>query len=282
MLFCAPPGWRAILGHPGASGGPVGAEGSTGRPDVPIQPTMSERHTTGSRIVAARETKGLSLRRAARRLNVSPRALRGWERGRSDVPLAVRQAMAVLYGTAPQYLVPDRPAAVDRDQASAVLRIGSVAFTLEHSDDDTLRRFLSAVREERGLAPGAPLKVRDSDAALLADILGGSPEEITRTLQRLLGVSEPEAAEFSRWIFGRTAVAGVFALGITAGLAGTAAFANTGAGANPPASTSPATAIIAEHHSDGSGEIDRSDPNWAVIGDAAVLYRSDVPPNPAP
>jgi transcriptional regulator with XRE-family HTH domain len=240
---------------------------------------MSERHTTGSRIVAARETKGLSLRRAARRLNVSPRALRGWERGRNDVPLAVRQAMAVLYGTAPQYLVPDRPAVVDRD-GSAVLRIGSVAFTLEHSDDDTLRRFLAAVREERGLAPGAPLKVRETDAALLADILGGSPDEITATLQRVLGVSRPEAEEFSRWIFGRTAVAGVFALGITTGLAVTA-FAGGAAPAHEP-SSSPATAAIAEHRADPGAEIDRSDPNWAVIADAAVLYRSDVPPNPAP
>jgi len=243
---------------------------------------MSERHTTGSRIVAARETKGLSLRRAARRLNVSPRALRGWERGRTDVPLAVRQAMAVLYGTAPQYLVPERPRVIDRDQGSAVLRIGSVAFTLEHSDDDTLRRFLAAVREERGLAPGAPLKVRETDAALLADILGGSPEEITRTLQRVLGVSESEANEFSKWIFGRTAVAGVFALGITTGLAVTAAYGGAGSPATPAPANSPATATIAEHHPDGSGDIDRSDPNWAVIGDAAVLYRSDVPPNPGP
>jgi len=245
---------------------------------------MSERHITGVRIIAAREAKGLSLRRAARRLNVSPRALRGWERGRADVPLAVRQAMAVLYGTAPQYLVPERPATVERDNGSAVLRIGSVAFTLEHSDDDTLRRFLSAVREERGVAPGAPLKVRESDAALLADILGGSPEEISRTLQRLLGVSESEAADFSRWIFGRTAVAGVFALGLTAGLAGTAAFAGA-APSGPSGSPAPATTVIAERHPEAgsvSGGQGHDDPNWAEIGDAAVLFRDGSTQNPAP
>ncbi len=242
---------------------------------------MSERHTTGSRIVAAREAKGLSIRRAARRLNVSPRALRGWERGRADVPLAVRQAMAVLYGTAPQYLIPDRPAAVSRDSGTAVLRIGSVAFTLEHSDDDTLRRFLSAVREERGVAAGAPLKVRESDAALLADILGGSADEITRTLQRLLGVSESEAADFSRWIFGRTAVAGVFALGLTAGLAGVTAFASPGHTGG--ASSAPATSVIAERHAEaGPAAAGHDDPNWAEIGDAAVLYRDGSTQNPAP
>ena len=243
---------------------------------------MSERHTTGGRIVAAREAKGLSIRRAARRLNVSPRALRGWERGRSDVPLAVRQAMAVLYGTAPQYLIPERPVAVERDNGTAVLRIGSVAFTLEHSDDDTLRRFLSAVREERGAAAGAPLKVRESDAALLADILGGSADEITRTLQRLLGVSEPEAAEFSRWIFGRTAVAGVFALGLTAGLAGATAFAPTGPAGG--ATSAPATSVIAERHAEASpaAGAGHDDPNWAEIGDAAVLYRDGSTQNPAP
>lgn len=242
---------------------------------------MSERHTTGSRIIAARETKGLSIRRAARRLNVSPRALRGWERGRTDVPLAVRQAMAALYGTAPQYLVPERPTTVERDNGAAVLRIGSVAFRLEHSDDETLRRFLSAVREERGLAPGAALKVREADAALLADILGGSAEEITRTLQRLLGVSETEAADFSRWIFGRSAVAGVFALGLTAGLAGTAAFAANAPAATPGGSNPPVAAVVAVHQPDTSPEAaDQAGPNWAVIGDAAVLYRDGSTQNP--
>jgi transcriptional regulator with XRE-family HTH domain len=244
---------------------------------------MSERHTTGGRIIAARETKGLSLRRAARRLNVSPRALRGWERGRTDVPLAVRQAMAVLYGTAPQYLVPERPSTVERDSGTAVLRIGSVAFKLEHSDDETLRRFLAAVREERGLAPGAALKVRDADAALLADILGGSAEEITRTLRRLLGVSETEAADFSRWIFGRSAVAGVFALGLTAGLAGTVAFAGHAPASTPGSSNAPATAVIVAHQADASAAAgSHSDPNWAEIGDAAVLFRDGSTQNPTP
>jgi hypothetical protein len=189
--------------------------------------------------------------------------------------------MAVLYGTAPQYLVPERRAAVERDQNTAVLRIGSVAFTLEHSDDETLRRFLASVREERGLAAGAPLKVRESDAALLADILGGSPDEITRTLQRLLGVSESEAADFSRWIFGRTAVAGVFALGLTTGLAGTAALAASASPATTPAT--PAAAVFVEHGGDtGPGAGQSVDPNWAVIGDAAVLYRDGTTGPSAP
>src|SRR5687768_7785991 len=57
---------------------------------------MSERRSTGNRVFAAREAKGLSLRRAARRLGVSPRTLRGWERGREDIPYLVRQAMVRL------------------------------------------------------------------------------------------------------------------------------------------------------------------------------------------
>jgi len=174
---------------------------------------MSKNRTTPSRLLAAREGKGLSLWRAARRLGVGPRELRGWEQGRDDVPLAVRQAMAALYGTAPQYLVPDRPTAVERDGATVVLRIGSVAFSLQGSDDDTLRLFLAAVREERGLAPGAPLQVRDTDAALLAETLGGSTEEIARTLSRLLGMNDDEASELSRWMFERTVLAGVLGLG---------------------------------------------------------------------
>jgi hypothetical protein len=192
--------------------------------------------------------------------------------GRADVPLAVRQGMAALYGTAPQYLVPERPTAVERDPATAVIRIGSVTLTLQHTDDATLRTFLAAVREERGLAPGAPMAIRESDAALLADVLGGSAEEIARTLQRLLGVKESEAVELGRWLFGRTAVAGVLALGLTAaGAAGTVAFASS-----PPAG--PAVAS-----SSPSSEVHQPvDPNWAEIGDAAVLWRDQAPTDPAP
>ena len=242
---------------------------------------MSERRTTGSRFVAAREAKGLSIRRAARRLGVSPRALRGWEHGRTDVPLAVRQAMAVLYGTAPQYLVPDRPSSVVRDGASAVIRIGSVAFSLQRSDDESLRAFLTAVREERGVAPGAPLAIRETDAALLAEVLGGSADDIVGTLQRLLGVSERDAVDFSRWIFSRTAIAGVLALGISAGVVGNAAFASAHPGGGGSSNGVPA-AVSMPHQSDGSAEAGEpthpAGPNWAVIGDAAVLRREDVAP----
>ncbi len=243
---------------------------------------MSKRRSTGSRFVAAREAKGLSVRRAARRLGVSPRALRGWEHGRTDVPLAVRQSMAVLYGTAPQYLVPDRPTSVERDGVAAVIRIGSVTFALKRSDDESLRAFLTAVREERGVTPGAPLAIRETDAALLAEALGGSAEDIVATLRRLLGVSERDAADFSRWIFSRTAVAGVLALGLTAGLAGNAAFASNASADGGGTTGSPAAAVSVQQPSDGNPELgrpaDTDDPNWAVIGDAAVLRREDVQP----
>ena len=123
---------------------------------------MSERRTTGTRVFAAREAKGLSLRRAARRLGVSPRTLRGWERGREDIPFAVRQAMVKLYGMDPAQLIPERPGreAAGRDADSQTIRIGSVSFTAHDADDDSLRAFLAAVRQERGLAPGARLAVR--------------------------------------------------------------------------------------------------------------------------
>lgn len=181
---------------------------------------MSKGQTIGSRALAAREAKGWSLWRAARRLKVGPMELRRWESGREDIPLSVRQTMAVAYGTAPQYLVPDRPTAVEQDADRAVIRIGSVAFTLDRSDDDTLRRFLASVREERGVVPGAPIRVRESDAAFLADLLGGTGEDISRSLRRLLGLSEVEADEFSRWVFGNTAVAAVLAGDISAAVGG--------------------------------------------------------------
>lgn len=228
---------------------------------------MSERRLTGGRVLAAREAKGLSLRRAARRLGVSPRVLRGWERGREGIPFAVRLSMVDLYGIPRQELAPDRPARAERDAANGTIRIGSVTFTATGSDDDALRAFLSAVREERGLAAsGTALPVRESDATLLAELLGGTAEDIVRNLQRLLGVSENEAVELGRWMFRRTAIAGALAMGIAAGVV-------VGSGslsANPPAAA-------AEGISTTTAVAPSVDPNWAVIGDAAVLWNDKVP-----
>ena len=228
---------------------------------------MSERRSTGSRVFAAREEKGLSLRRAARRLGVSPRVLRGWERGREDIPFATRQAMVKLYGLAPEVLVPERPGrgAAGRDERSGTIRIGSVTFTAQDANDDSLRSFLAAVRQERGLAPDAPLAVRASDAEMLAELLGGTAEEIVRNLQRLLGVDEREAVELSRWMFRRTAIAGALAVGLAAGVIATGTFSN------PPAANAAGISTSAP------GNAVTVDPDWAEIGDAAVLWNPSVP-----
>ncbi len=115
------------------------------------------------------------------------------------------------------------------------------------------------------MAAGAKLAMRASDAALLAELLGGSPEEIVRSLQRILGVGEKEAVELGRWMFRRTAIAGALAMGLAAGVVATGTLS-----ANP--SPAGATEVTV---SDQSG--DRLDPNWAEIGDAAVLWRHEVP-----
>ena len=233
---------------------------------------MSERHTTGIRVAAAREAKDLSLRRAARRLGVSPRALRGWERGREPIPYAVRLAMVDLYGIPRQEIAPDRPARAEQDAATGMIRIGSVSFiptgSPSDADDDSLRAFLAAVRRERGLASGAALQVRESDAVLLAELLGGTADAIVRNLQRLLGVNEAEAVELGRWMFRRTAVAGALALGLAAGVVGAGTFS-----AHPPAAGADGISSTSSAPAAASPE----DPNWAVIGDAAVLWNDKVP-----
>ena len=219
---------------------------------------------TGSRALAAREAKGLSLRRAARRLGVSPRVLRGWERGRESIPYATRLSMVDLYGIPRQEIAPDRPTRAEQD-ANGTIRIGSVTFSATGADDDSLRAFLSSVRRERGLASGAHLQIRESDATLLAELLGGTAEDVIRNLQRLLGVSEKEAVELGRWMFRRTAMAGALAI-IAAGVViGSGTFS-----ANPPAASADqiSTTIV------GMSSVD---PNWAEIGDAAVLWNDKVP-----
>ncbi len=164
--------------------------------------------------------------------------------------------------------MPERPGrdAAGRDERSGTIRIGSVTFTVNDATDDSLRAFLAAVRRERGLAADAPLAVRASDAEVLAELLGGTAEEIVRNLQRLLGVDEREAVELGRWMFRKTAIAGVLAVGLAAGVVGTGTFS-----ANPPAATAAEITTPAPHTGAPVG------PDWAEIGDAAVLWHDSVP-----
>jgi hypothetical protein len=176
--------------------------------------------------------------------------------------------MVKLYGLPSEQLIPERPAAgaAGRDGSNGMIRIGSVTFVTHDADDDSLRAFLAAVRRERGLAPNAPLAVRASDAAVLAELLGGTAEDIVRNLQRLLGVDEREAVELGRWMFRKTAIAGALAVGLAAGVVATGTFSS-----NPPAAAA-AAEITAP-----SAAPAPVDPDWAEIGDAAVLWREGVP-----
>jgi hypothetical protein len=179
--------------------------------------------------------------------------------------------MVSLYDIPKEQLVPERRNRGDnaRDAANGTIRLGSVIFATHEADDDSLRAFLAAVRQERGLAPDAPVAVRASDAEVLAELLGGSAEAIVRNLQRLLGVDEREAAELSRWMFRRTAVAGAMAVGLAAGVLGAGAFSSPSAAV--------AAEITAPSDAPAPAVSDPADPNWAVIGDAAVLWRDGVP-----
>jgi len=177
--------------------------------------------------------------------------------------------MVKLYQLAPEQLVSERPSAGVRDAAAGTITIGSVTFAAHEADDDSLRAFLSAVRTERGLAANAKLAVRASDAEVLAELLGGSAEHIVRNLQRLLGVDEAEAVELGRWMFRRTALAGALAIGVVAGAAGIGPFSSN----VPPAS---AQNISSTGHA-APAPAAPTDPNWAEIGDAAVLYRNQPP-----
>jgi hypothetical protein len=191
--------------------------------------------------------------------------LRGWERGRESIPFAVRLSMVDLYGIPRHELVPDRPTRAEQG-VNGTIRIGSLTFSATGADDESLRAFLSAVRRERGLASGAALQIRESDATLLAELLGGTAEDVVRNLQRLLGVSEKEAVELGRWMFRRTAIAGALAMGIAAGVViGSGTFS-----ANPPAAS-------ADQISATIVGMSSLDPNWAEIGDAAVLWNDKVP-----
>jgi transcriptional regulator with XRE-family HTH domain len=182
------------------------------------------------RITEGREGAGLGRREAARRLGVTARHLRAWERGRGGIPKDVRTGMASLYGLPLTDLVPARPdVASDGD---GMITIGSVAFSVRGATDNSLREFLDGVRSQRKLAGDAEVAIRADEAVVLAGVLGGTPEAIVARIRQLLDVTDDEAEELGAWIWRRRAVAGAVAAGALAFSAG-AVFDN--ASANPTA-----------------------------------------------
>jgi hypothetical protein len=100
--------------------------------------------------------------------------------------------LAALYDMRVEHLVPQRARLViDLDEGSVAM--GSLSGHLvDTHPDDVLAKYLALVMELRGLAPGAPLKIRDLDLDVLATALTLKQRDVQRRLHALMrGDQEP-------------------------------------------------------------------------------------------
>jgi transcriptional regulator with XRE-family HTH domain len=155
----------------------------------------------GRQLRQVRRKQGLSRAEVARSAGLTRRELAAYERGRIVIPESDLWCLAGSCGVDVNELMPDR----------TPLRIGSGLSSLAMGDsirrlrepgepEGLLREYLSMVYELRNLPPGSRIPLRESDLALLADALGGTPDTIEDRLVELIGASREEAARLRAMI----------------------------------------------------------------------------------
>ena len=105
--------------------------------------------------------------------------------------------LAALYDMRVEQLVPQRARLViDLNEGSVAM--GPLAgYLVDPQPDDVLAKYLALVIELRGLAPGAPLKIRDLDLDVLAKALTMRPRDVQQRLHTLMR-GDPEPIDGAR------------------------------------------------------------------------------------
>src|SRR4051794_33826058 len=178
----------------------------------------------GSLLREARSARSMSLETLARRAAVGRWQLRLWEKGRS-CPVAdeiVRLAGALEMRV--DELVPPR-SPVRYHPGAGTITVGQQTVAVIEcatdgdGNDAVLRTYVEAVSRSRGCPPASSFALRRDDVAALVQLLDLRDSELDTRLQRLLGLSAPDAAVLhSRLISRRVAFAAAASISAIAAL----------------------------------------------------------------
>jgi len=205
-------------------------------------------------IARARSKANLDEKSLAVAVDVRKRVVRRWERGDQIPADESIEAIAAACGIDVATLLPVRDV-VEFDRVSRFLRVGSSLVSVaELHNDAILNAYVELVRDQRGVLPGRPFKVRAEDLDVLATALDLQDDELEKRLVKIIGLTPADAGELRRQIVRRRMAmpaAGLLMSGI--GLFGVHfASANSNAPATLPSVTVPAVSIDAAPAADSA------------------------------
>lgn len=187
----------------------------------------------GSLLREARQSVGLSRRRAAKRTGVDLGELRAYERGDRAVPDDTLARLRSLYGDALDDLV--APRAVVSVESHRLV-IGGLETTLDPDNRDALlSAYAHLVLRLRGVGPGEPLPLRADDLTVLAVALGSDPDDVARRVSEVVGCTRAEAAALHDEVLRRRVLVPAAGLAIGAVAFASAVLAAPGSHGEPAA-----------------------------------------------
>jgi transcriptional regulator with XRE-family HTH domain len=196
-------------------------------------------------LARARREAGLHPHDLAAALDVAPRVVRRWESGASSPDDAHVRAIAQLLQRSVESLLPGRDV-VSLAEGGGGLRVGSelldVDFELE-TNEAILRRYVTAVRANRGVGEDRPFVVRQEDVAALAAILDVHDGDLERDLVAIVGLTPKRASVLRSQLVRRRLAAPV--AGLALGVSGTFGAVALAAGSAVPLPQPVAAADVA-------------------------------------
>lgn len=170
----------------------------------------------GRLLHAARRSRGLTLRSAARTTGIPRPTLAAYERGVDTAPAEHLALLAGAYRSSVEALLGGRD--VVRVEGASISAGGKVRVLASQAGEVVLGGYVELIRELRGARPGDPLPLRTADLEALAVVIGSDVDDVEARIVEILGCTPEQAAVIHRELLSRRVlrpVAGV-ALGAAA------------------------------------------------------------------
>lgn len=224
-------------------------------------------------VAEARSGAGLTQEDLATKAGVKRRLVKRWEKGaqipNDDEILAIARGCEIGVGN----LLPPRDT-VEFDRVARSLRVGgAVVSVADVHNEAVLSTYVQLVRQQRGLADGAPFDIRHEDVDALAGTLDLEDDELEARLVSIVGLPAADAAHVHARLLSRrrmTLPAGIVmgSLGLVPGAGGQV----------PPAgATTPPAAVASASSSMRAAVPDRLDPAPAAASDTVPAATKGEP-----